>query len=180
MLALLELCAEDRQRQTLRRLFPLAACLMILGLGLYFWFQHRPTQRSRIALPIVLIDPRSSEPQTADWPAAVEAYQQGDYQTVLAILGEGHEDSASLFYRGVAAYMLGRDRIATSNFEEAIKANASWRNPSMWYLANIFLDQGKTEEGRRLLHELAKSEDTDLSALAQELLRGTSDLKTDP
>jgi tetratricopeptide (TPR) repeat protein len=89
-------------------------------------------------------------------------YLEGEYDGFLreadAWLSGHPGDERLLFFSGVAAYQLGRHDSAETYLRRALTTDSYRRPEVLWYLANTLLRRQKTDEGRRLLRELAPLE----------------------
>lgn len=90
----------------------------------------------------------------------VALYDSGKYEMSFKeaeqFLKKNPEDAEALFYSGISALSLHKEKLAVARLESCIKTGSSaWVNEASWYLALTKIRQDKTTEARTLLGKIA-------------------------
>ncbi len=90
----------------------------------------------------------------------VAFYDSGKYEMSFKeaeqFLKKNPGNAEALFYSGVSALSLNKEKLAASRLESCIKTGSSaWVNEASWYLALTKIRQDKTTEARSLLQKIA-------------------------
>jgi anti-sigma factor RsiW len=108
-------------------------------------------------------------------PEALRAYQAGRYAEAARLIEALPADSVTTlmtFYRGVALLADGQPTEAAPVFEKLLEENALpiLVQPSQWYLALAYLEEGAVEKARQRLEGIAEDEHHYRREEAMELL----------
>lgn len=159
---------EKRARRKASKLWLLAAgVLAVIALPVLYssWEGLRRGRADLAALatretyPYFPLHTRSGQ-AAAEAPSiresAFAAYNERDFRTAEREFSRIPADAEILFYRGVACYFLGLHDEALENWERALQSDSRWREPVLWYRANVFLKSGEAQSARDLLATLAR------------------------
>lgn len=84
----------------------------------------------------------------------VEAYQKQEFDKVVELSKSYVEQSDILLLRGLSFYKSGNSVEATQNLESLISLPSGQKDAALWWLASIYLDQGKTLEAKNYLQRI--------------------------
>lgn len=137
-------------------LFALIPSIVDLGTQTVWQSNHWARFAETKPHPYFPLDPRSAESSDSKRRQAFLAYNRQDYRSALSELSRIEVDAQVLFYRGVCEYLLGQDKASLAHLREAARLEAKWKEPSLWYQANLQLRLDDVEEASAILEQLSK------------------------
>ena len=168
--------AGVRPRRNLRRLYGIAAAVLVLLLAGWFVLQPRG-YNSPEALAMATFEPyenitpggvRGGEADPAT--AAFAAYDAGDYATAATALRALPPTAVNRFYLGQSLLATGDYAAAAVQFADVRMADFGLTLEAEYYLAVARLGEGKTGPARDLLKKIAGESSHPLTEKAQSLL----------
>jgi hypothetical protein len=100
--------------------------------------------------------------QVEDFPAKIkQEYDSSHYQKAFdeaeAFLKKNPGNPQALFYSGISALGLGKEKTAVKRLESCLQTGATeWKDETSWYLALAYIRLNKTNDAAALLQSLAK------------------------